>query len=73
MVLVEKAVFLIAGSIGLLVFVNFFDAFFVTTAGTVSKSTLTFLQLIPLVLGATLVFVLFPRQREERPNVRRNW
>jgi len=68
MVLIQKAVFLIGGSIGLLVFVNFFDAFFVTTAGIVSKSTLTFLQLIPFVLGATLVFVLFPRQKEEKAN-----
>lgn len=70
--LVEKAVFLLGGSIGLLVFVNFFDAFFVTTAGTVSKSTLTLLQLIPPVLGAALVFVLFPRQREERTIARSN-
>ncbi len=72
MVLVEKAVFLFAGSIGLFVFVSFFDSFFVTTAETVSTSTLTLLQLIPLVLGAVLLFVLFPRQREERTNVRSN-
>ena len=70
MVFIEKAVFLIGGSIGLLVFVNFFDAFFVTTAGTVSKTTLSLLQLIPFVLGAVLVFVLLPKQREERTNVR---
>ncbi len=70
--LVEKAVFLIAGSIGLLVFVNFFDAFFLTTAGTVSGSALVLLQLTPLVLGATLVFVLFSRQKEERANATRN-
>jgi len=72
MVLVEKAVFLIAGSIGLLVFVNFFDAFFVTTAGIVSGTTLSLLQLIPLILGAALVFVLFPKQKEENPNARSN-
>ena len=72
MVLIEKAIFLFAGSIGLLVFVNFFDAFFVTTAGVVSTTTLTLLQLIPLVLGAVLLFVLFPKQKEDKVNGRFN-
>ena len=70
--LIQKATFLLAGSIGLLVFVNFFDAFFVTTAGIVSASTLVFLQLIPLVLGASLVFVFFSRPKEEKTNVWNN-
>lgn len=73
MVIFEKVIFLIGGSIGLLVTVSFFDAFFVTTAGIVSPAALTLLQLISFVMAATLVIGLFSRKKEENLNGRNNW
>lgn len=72
MVFVQKAIFLMGGGIGLVVFVNFFDAFFLTTAGVVSSATLTILQLASFVMGATLIIGLFSRKKEENLNGRSN-
>ena len=72
MVFFEKAIFLIGGSIGLLITVSFFDAIFVTAAGVVSGSTLLLLQLMAFVMAATLVIGLLSRKKEERTNGRSN-
>ncbi len=72
MVIFEKVIFLIGGSIGLLVTVSFFDAFFVTTAGVVSTATLTLLQLMSFVMAATLVIGLLSKKKEADVNDRSN-
>ncbi len=64
--LLQKSVLAISTVLGLLVFVFFFDAIFVSAAEKVSSTALLLLQLIPLVIMAVLVIVLTrPDKREQ--------
>ncbi len=64
--LMEKALLTIGTTLGLLIFVSFFDGIYVQVASTVSATAILFLQMIPLVIiGVLLVVLVTPDKKKQ--------